>query len=141
MQVQDKCSFEWAKKLQDAGFVAPAYEPGQIWYDKIGRPTIIANVWPSGIMNTANLKTGAGGRVMNVPEGSVYAPGVSELMKDISFNAYYSPDVYYRIERKDFRVAEETPGGAGTMQDISGNANICDALAEAWIANRKGVPA
>lgn len=72
---------------------------------------------------------------MNVQEGSVYAPGVSELMKDISFNGYYSPDVYYRIERKDFWC----PYDENTLSK-SNNTNLCDALAEAWIENRKGVP-
>lgn len=136
MQIQDKCSFEWAKKLKAAGFTPPEKrQVGEVWYDKFGRPIIISCVLPSGMMDTMNAKTFQGARVIQLREAECYAPGVTELITQVSFNGNYSPEIHYSIECKDFRCLCD---GEGSMKVTK--SNICDTLAEAWIENRKDVP-
>jgi hypothetical protein len=128
MQLPDKCSFEWAKKLNDAGYPQPAYAPGQLWYDKFGRPLLISAMYTSGVFQVTNMKTGDGGRVMELRDGQVYAPGVEELMKQVcvevkTFALYYKKsDTFGIIEDNDVAPSTELP-------------IFSDALAGVWLMN------
>lgn len=127
MQIPDKCSFEWAKKLYDSGYPVPAYAPGQLWYDKFGRPLLISAMYSSGVFQVTNMKTGDSGRVMDLRDGQIYAPGVDELVKEFFFEGPYTPNINYCFAFVKYRVFNDMVG------KISESANLCDALAEAWL--------
>ncbi len=119
---------ETAKKLKEAGFLQPAPEPGQVWYDATGAAHVVG-LRMDGRLHFIALSTG---HIRWISEGKeagfIYAPTASDILRELGeLSALLYENNRFIVG--GLNIHGEFIGGIPQLTD-----NPAEACAEAWLA-------